>query len=187
MTERRMPLWFWVLAFAVILPPMILTGAHTGGPRRRDRITSMMSFELAGSVAKANQILIEWSQATSLGPRQLRDELRKAILYDSAFIPLYASALGLACLAVVAAAGGVGWLSRLGRTLAWLPLVAALLDVLENLALWRMTSERVVRPWPLIASLCAWPKFAIVVAGILFVLIGTAILVVRRLRRPPAT
>jgi hypothetical protein len=175
------PWWFWVVASAVILPPMILMGARTGGPRRSDHVSSMMSFELAGSVAKADQILIEWSQATSLGPRQLRDALREAILYDFAFIPLYASALGLACLAVVAAAKGVGWLSRLGRTLAWLPLVAALLDVLENLALWRMTSKRVVPPWPLVASLCAWPKFAIVVAGILFVLIGTAILVVRRL------
>ena len=182
-----MPWWLWVVAFAVILPPMILTAAHTGGPHRCDRITSMMAFELTGSVAKANQILLEWSQATSLGFRQLRDELRKAILYDFAFIPLYASAIGLACLAVVAAARGVGWLSRLGRFLASLPLVAAVLDVAENLALWRMTSERVVRPWPLVASLCAWPKIAIIAAGILFVLVGTAILVVRRLRRPVGT
>src|SRR5206468_3808694 len=80
---------------------MIRTAAHTGGPHRCDRITSMVSFELAGSVANANQILIEWSQATRLGARQLREELRKAILYDFAFIPLYASAIGLACLAVV--------------------------------------------------------------------------------------
>jgi hypothetical protein len=182
-----MPWWSWVVAFAVILPPMILTAAHTGGPRRCDRITSMVSFELAGSVARADRILIEWSQATRLGPRQLGDELRKAILYDFAFIPLYASAIGLACLAVVAAARGVGWLSRLGRTLAWLQLVAGGLDAIENLALWRMTSDRVLHPWPLVASLCAWPKFAIVIAGILFVLIGTAILVVRRLRGPPVT
>lgn len=187
MTERRMPWWFWAVAFALILPAMIRTAAHTGGPHRCDRITSMVSFELAGSVANANQILIEWSQATRLGPRQLRDELRKAILYDFAFIPLYASALGLACLAVVAAARGVGWLSRLGRTLAWLQLVAAGLDAIENLALWRMTSEPVVRPWPLVASLCAWPKIAIIAAGVLFVLVGTAILVMRRLRRPTAT
>jgi hypothetical protein len=182
-----MPWWFWAVAFALILPAMIRTAAHTGGPHRCDRITSMVSFELAGSVANANQILIEWSPATRLGARQLRDELRKAILYDFAFIPLYASAIGLACLAVVAAAMGVGWLSRLGRILAWSQIVGALLDVLENLALWRMTSERVVRPWPLVASLCAWPKIAIIAAGILFVLIGMAILVVRRLRRPYAT
>src|SRR5206468_9268142 len=77
--------------------------------------------------------------------------------------------------------------SRLGRILAWSQIVAAALDVAENLALWRMSSERVVRPWPLVASLCAWPKCAIIAAGILFVLIGTAILVVRRLRRPYAT
>jgi hypothetical protein len=180
-----MPWWFWVLAFAVILPPMIRMGGRAGGPRRCDRITSMMAMELAGSVAKAELILTEWQQATRLDRRRLDDQLRKAILYDFAFIPLYASALGLACLAVAAAAreGELSW--RLARILAWSQLVAAALDVLENLALWRMTSGRLESPWPCVARLCALPKFVIVIAGILFVLVAAGILIARRLRQPP--
>jgi hypothetical protein len=166
---------------------MIRAAAHTGGPRRCDRITSMIALELAGSVARADLILTEWSQATRLERRQLDDQLHKAILYDFAFIPLYASAIGLACLAVAAAAreGELWW--RLARILAWSQLIAGLLDALENMALWRMTSGRLEGPWPWVARLCALPKFAIVVASILFVLVAAAILIARRLRQPPET
>lgn len=185
MTERQRPWWFWIGAFALILPPMIRVAAHTGGPPRCDRITSMVALELAGSVAKAELVLTEWAQATRLERRQLDDELRKALLYDFAFIPLYASALGLLWLTVAAAAreGERLWLAA--RTLAWAQLVAGLMDAFENLSLWLETSGPVRSPWPCMAWLFAVTKFAILGAGILLLLGAAIILIARRLREPP--
>jgi hypothetical protein len=51
--------------------------------------------------------------------------------------------------------------------LAWGPWLAALLGAVENLALLRMLSGAVEKPWPRIARRSTVSKFALVIAGVL--------------------
>ena len=80
--------------------------------------------------------------------------------------------LALACGLVAARVGGAA--TRLGVLLAWSQLVAAPLDAVENVALLEVLLGAQGDAWPALARACALPKFAIVVAGLGYVVLGSA-------------
>ena len=67
--------------------------------------------------------------------------------------------------------------------LAWGQWLAALLDAIENGALLTMLLDVPAQPWPVVAWWCAIAKFALVLLGLLFVLVGGVSLVVTSKRR----
>ena len=69
--------------------------------------------------------------------------------------------------------------SRVAMAIAWAQWVAAALDAIENFALWQRLTEGARAPWPAIAAWCAAPKFVIVGAGLVTMLVLGA----RALRR----
>jgi hypothetical protein len=84
-------------------------------------------------------------------------------------MPLYAVAIGLACvraagtsLRTPAPAAGLGLL------LAWGLGLAALLDAMENSALWQVLQGSALAAWPLLARWCAIVKFSLVIAGLFY-------------------
>jgi len=56
--------------------------------------------------------------------------------------------------------------------LAWSITFAAVLDVFENVAIWKMLRQPVTDPWPQISKWCAIPKFAFIVVALTYVVLG---------------
>lgn len=134
----------------------------------------IISFELAQDEAHAIAVLASWDP-----PARLRAAFSLGL--DFLFIPIYTAALTLTCL----------WAARFRRErrrfpyslvmigmpgilLAWAQMGAGLLDVVENISLLRMLLGGVSAPWPKIASLCAFSKFGLLAAAILYSLVALA-------------
>ena len=72
-------------------------------------------------------------------------------------------------------------LARWGNLLSWTVVLAALLDVVENIALTIMIFGSVVSPWPELAQLCAILKFAMIFISIVYAIYGGVVTLVERI------
>jgi len=72
----------------------------------------------------------------------------------------------------------------IGAILAWAQFLAAILDAIENFALIRVLFGATVDLWPALARLCAGPKFLIVSAGLLYIIIGLILSFTIKVKRP---
>lgn len=134
----------------------------------------IVSLEFAGSLTGARQIIASW------GP--------KGAVYaglslglDFLFLFSYAGAIGLGCvLAARSLSTHMKPFSFLGAPLAWGQLCAALLDATENIGLIQILMGAESEIWPKLAFWCAIPKFLIVAAGLLYILVNVFLLVIRK-------
>jgi hypothetical protein len=146
-----------------------------GGPLVTDTAPQgIVSYEFAGDLPTARAILESWGAkghvfaGLSLG-------------LDFLFLFAYAGSIGLGCVLTarkLASQGGLVY--QAGVWLAWGLLLAASLDYLENYALIRILLGSELALWPAMAYWCAIPKFALVGAGLLFIVIGGSIGLFRR-------
>jgi hypothetical protein len=134
----------------------------------------IISFELARDEAQAAAILASWNQTA-----QLRAAFSLGL--DFLFIPIYTGALTLTCLWAarfrLERRRLPSWLVMIGLPgvlLAWAQAGAGLFDVIENIALVRMLLIGINSPWPQVASICAFSKFSLLGAGIVYSLIALA-------------
>lgn len=164
---------FWSL-FALTL--VVMAGLlWIGAPLKNEAAPDgILSFEFAGTVEAATRILTAW------GPEG-RVHAGLSLGLDYLFLVLYPLSIGLACL-LVAEGLKRRWagLAKAGRVLAWAQPVAGLLDAIENFALIKLLLGSTAPLWPTLAWWTALPKFLIVAAGLLYVLVG---LVLRLLSR----
>jgi hypothetical protein len=135
----------------------------------------IVSFELAGDLASAQRIVASWGQngrvyaGINLG-------------LDFLFLVCYPTAIGLGCAQVARGlARRSRWVEWVGVVLAWFQIGAGLLDAVENVALIRLLVGSVSEALPLLARCCAILKFAVVAAGLLYVLGGAVVLTAFRL------
>ncbi len=139
----------------------------------------IISFELAGELSLAQEMIASW------GPQgQVYAGLSLGL--DYLFLVAYAGAIALGCVLVGRSLSKrLPTMASLGVLLAWGQIGAALLDAVENysLILILMGSEQEI--WALIAKWSALPKFAIVIAGILYVFLG--LLLFLTVKPPKAT
>ncbi len=164
--------------FAVLL---MLTLAVMGGlqvfdvPLKTEAAPrGILSFEFAGNLTVARQIITSW------GP--------KGAVYaglslglDFLFLFSYAGAIGLGCvLAARSLSQHMEPFSLLGAPLAWGQLCAALLDAAENVGLIQVLMGAESEIWPQLAFWCAIPKFLIVAAGLLYLVLSVFLLVFRK-------
>jgi hypothetical protein len=182
----RHPFGWWAQpgqrrAFAplVVLTLLVMASLQVlGGPLKTEAAPmGIVSFEFAGEISKAQSIVASWGPK---GPVYAGLNLG----LDYLFIVSYASAIGLGCVLVGLSfsrrqAALVGWL---GIGLGWGQWVAALLDATENYALIRVLLGSAEEYWPVVARWCAAPKFLLVAAGLVYILIGAALIVVRKTR-----
>ena len=158
--------WLVMLALQRIGEPLRTPAAPNG----------IISFELAGTAAKANEIGLSWAPANffyaglSLG-------------LDYLYMPLYAGSIALCC--VLLARGTERALQFTGVLLAWAQLLAGGLDAVENYALIQIILGESSEFWPILAKYCALPKFALVALGLLFVLLAGGWRLGQRWRRKP--
>ena len=137
----------------------------------------IVSFELAGNLPAAQAIIASWNSAAQL-------YAAFSLGLDYLYMPLYAIAIALAC---VQAAGSSLRSPRpmwaLGILLAWALGLAALLDAVENIALFQLLLGSRSTAWPVVAKACATAKFAFVIAGLLYAAVGGVVYLTRRARR----
>jgi hypothetical protein len=132
----------------------------------------IVCYEFAGSAERALRMYSAWGEA---GREAARTSLRYDVPYLLAYPFLFSS------LTLLAARTVSGWLAALGTWLAVAPFVAAVLDALEDLALWLALDRFQQPPESLL-------HFAALAAGMKFLLLGPSGLYalglgLRRLRR----
>jgi hypothetical protein len=167
-----------LLAFAPIALGAVVKPLHedeNGGE-------SIVDFELAGSVDRADEIIATWRREGVI------DDAKKIQIFDLIYPLIYAAALAGGC---VAAAGA--W-KRAGRPrlaaaavgLAWLAFAAAVFDYVENLGLAISLWDEPASPWPQIAFVAAVLKFAAIYAALAGALSGLIAALVNMRRRSRA-
>jgi hypothetical protein len=143
----------------------------SGGP-------GIVEFEMAGSPERAEEILDGWGVVG-------REAAERAIGIDYGFLVAYSLFLALATATVAARLSG-SW-KGVGIALAWLSLLAGLLDAVENTALLYVIrayrSGSIGSLAPTVAAQAAGAKFAIVLLAGAYVLGGLVALTVQRFRR----
>ena len=129
----------------------------------------IVSFELAGSLAAAQGMLASWNPNAQL-------HAAFSLGLDYLYMPLYAVTIALACgRAAATSLRTPQAAAALGILLAWGLGLAALLDAVENAALWQVLQGSTAAAWPVVARWAAIVKFILVSAGLFYA--GTAVVV----------
>ncbi len=137
---------------------------ETGGP-------GILPFEVEFTSENARETLAEWGEDG-------RDSAKLSLWLDYAFLVAYAAFFALAVVAVCDALGWRRWLF-----LATFPLIAAVADAIENANLLLAIGQDGDQPFPLLAGVFALVKFATLTPAQIFVLVGLAVVISRRVRR----
>ncbi len=171
----------WTLVVIALLGVFVMTvGVFRGMEdhlRSAGAAGGVVALELAFTPARALALIDAWP-ADGIAVAQ------RALWLDIVYIALYASGLAAAC-TLIARHGPGGW-ARWGRRLTPLPLVAALLDVIENvnllLVVQRAGAGAELSPFTYLATLCATVKFALIAVTLVFLLLYALRWVWQRLR-----
>lgn len=151
----------WLLILAV-LNLIVIAVMQSFGTELRPY--TIVGFEFALTPENAQQMVGIWKENGVL------DSVYFVTGFDYLFMVTYSSFLWLACMRV-----SRGLSSRLNNVfivLAWLQPVAAILDAIENLALFQIIEGSWEPVWPTLAAVCAAPKFGIVLLAIMSCLGG---------------
>ncbi|HEY7951181.1 MAG TPA: hypothetical protein VID51_10175 [Solirubrobacterales bacterium] len=139
----------------------------TGGP-------GMVPFELTGGQDRADEILAEWGE-------EGQDAARESLWIDFGFLLAYGTFLTLALAATRDLAIRRGWhrVGAIGRVVVSFGALVAAFDAIENVCL-LLTLDGAGAAFPLLATIFASCKFALLAMAIAYILAGFAI----RLSRP---
>lgn len=141
--------------------------------------SGIVSFELAGSPARAQSILDSWDASA-------REHAAFLQGLDFLYLLVYAITFALAGWNASRVLQRLGWpLRGLGKAVALGFFGAALCDIFENIALVLILFGTVRSPLPEIAAVCAAVKFGLLFIGLVYVFYGLAVAAANRLL-PPA-
>jgi hypothetical protein len=164
--QKRAFILFFVLTIE-LMAGLQMTGVHLSTDVAPQGI---ISFEFAGELALAQRMVESWGQKG-----QVYAGLNIGL--DYLFLVVYACAIALGCVLV---ARGLSKrneaTSNLGIVIAWAQFLAALLDGVENYGLIQILVGMQNEVWPVVAKWCAWPKFLIVGVGLIYVVVGTVLI-----------
>jgi hypothetical protein len=160
--DKRKRVFYFALAatlivmaiFQLMLDPLLKTAAAPNG---------IISFELAGSSLKAQEIISSWNSTAQL-------YAAFGLGFDFLFMPLYATAIALGVL--LAAGRHPGWFASLGAWIGWGAFAAALFDAAENVCLFNLLLGNGDASYASMAALYATLKFGLILLGIGYALIG---------------
>jgi hypothetical protein len=170
------------VALAALLPTVlgaIVQPLHEGDPGGE----SIIDFELAGSVERAEEILATWRAEGVL------DDAKAIQIFDIIYPLVYAAALAGGCIAAAGAwqRAGRPRLAAVGIAMAWVAFAAAGFDYVENLGLGISLWGDPASPWPQLAFVAAVLKFAAIYSSLLYALAGIVAALMARRRRGLAT
>ncbi|HLN60520.1 MAG TPA: DUF3376 domain-containing protein, partial [Symbiobacteriaceae bacterium] len=156
------------LAVALLGTLLMSLGKVPGGLR------SIVAFELAGSLERANWLLSTWREKDPGALTRAALQLGADYVFILGYAPLLALLSGLGALQL-----GAYWqpLATFGVLVAWGQLLAGLLDMVEDLGLIQVLAGTRNEAWPRLARYCAQAKFSLVGLGITVGLFGLYALV----------
>ena len=156
---------FWGL-LVVTLVVMILLNI-VGGPLITPAAPyGIVSFELAGNVTEASEILDSWDSNARL-------HAAFSLGFDYVWMLFYSTTIGLGCIWAAEVLRQRRWpLAKLGVPLAWGQWLAAIFDAIENIALALILFGSLAIPWPQVARWCAIFKFALIFFGMVYAFLG---------------
>ena len=133
---------------------------------------TIVDFELAGSVDNAQAIIDAWTDT---------DRIRAgfSLGFDYLYMPVYSTTIAFACLLAAGVLQRRAW-HIIGLPLAWGLWAAAIFDAIENLALFTVLLGNNVASYPQVAQICAVIKFGLIVLGLLYVIAGVILRLVRK-------
>lgn len=164
--------FFAVTALTLMLVPVM---ASFDKPLRTEAAPQgIVSFELAKTEARSAAILSSWNEAA-------RVSAGLGLGVDYLFLFAYSSSIALGCVLLGGLERNRGTiLAAIAAPLAWMQLLAGLLDAVENYALIQLLLGEGGGNWPALAWACAVPKFIAVAGGLLTLIIGGAASALRR-------
>ncbi len=138
------------------LTPLVTNEAPSG----------IIAFELAKTLEQSQAILASWDANEKINAGI-------SLGIDFLFLFVYGVFFALACFSVaIKFKNSVEWFYKLGITLAFLQIVAALFDAIENIALIKLLLGSNNSLFSPIAYYFASIKFAIIAIGIVYIIIG---------------
>jgi hypothetical protein len=140
--------------FRFILDPPLQTEAAPQG---------IVSFELAGTQLKADEIIVSWDTTARL-------YAAFGLGFDFLFMPVYATAIALGVL--LAAGRHPERFASVGAWVGWGAYVAALFDAAENICLFNLLLGNSGANYAGLAAIYATLKFGLIILGIAFGLLG---------------
>ena len=129
---------------------------------------SIIDFELAGSVDRANEILAAWRAEDVI------DDAKAIQVFDLVYPLIYSFAVAGLCVAAAGAwrrRGRDGW-ARLGIVMAWVAFAAAAFDYVENVGLMASLWNEPMPPWPQVSKIAALAKFGCLYAALAYAVTG---------------
>jgi hypothetical protein len=172
---------FGIIAASVILLAVVSHLMKADTKSMKQRGSGIVPFERAGSDQRARQILTGWG-ATG------RASAKRDLLLDVPLIVVYS--VGLATMLSAAAhslsATSWPWVGSVDRALAWAPIIAGTLDLIEDVCLWLVIARfesavpKPVSPWRAVARLCATAKFVALIVGAAWLLLVVAPMLIPR-------
>ena len=151
-----------IVLMQIVSAPLITDAAPLG----------IVSFEFAGNLPNAEKIIGSWGQ-------EERIYAGLSLGLDYLFLVLYSCTIALGCI-MMSRGMMTEFFASAGAILAWAQFAAAFLDSVENFALIKLLLGSGEAIWPRLAFWCAGPKFFIVGAGLVYVVIGAAAFLIRR-------
>ncbi|MCF7823334.1 MAG: hypothetical protein K9N35_04105 [Candidatus Marinimicrobia bacterium] len=154
---------FWVLfAFTIVV---IIGMQLTGGPLKTDAAPGgIVTFEIIGTLEGSLDIINSW-QGQSMTWAGINMGL------DFLFIVLYSLTLAMAC-RLIADKFVHPLIKQSGIWLARAVFLAAMLDVIENIALIKLLTGSQSEFLPILARWCALPKFFLIILALIYVILG---------------
>ena len=173
------PTWTFFFTWVVLsLTTGMLAGPDLDAPGIQEKRQRILALECPAGEKEAHEVINEWAKAGRLGG------VRRSILFDNVFVIVYVVFVAFACVLAARAffcPGTHGHGAAL--ILAWLPLLAGLLDYVENFAMYRMLSGFTGELLPRLSWWCATMKFVIILSLLAWGLFGAAWLGVKGPRR----
>lgn len=172
MTRRR-ALWISGVAAAVLLAVLaVLDGRmqDAGGP-------GIVGFELAGSSARAAEILADWGEKG-------QDAARLSLWLDFPYLVAWGAFLALAVASVRDRAAERGWtrFARAGAVVVGFAIAAAACDAIEDVNLLLTLEGHGGSAAPVIATGFAIAKFALMAIAAIYLVAGLLAMAVARAR-----
>lgn len=163
------------LIVAGIAMVLLLLAMSPAEDTMKDNGPGMVPFELTGGQGRADEILAEWGD-------EGQDAAREQLWIDFGFLIAYGTFLTLALGAVrdMARRANLGRLAGIGAVVVWFGALGAGFDALENVCL-LLTLGGSGAAFPLLATIFATCKFALIVVAIAYLVVGLAMLTGKRI------
>jgi hypothetical protein len=136
----------------------------------------IVSFELAKESNVSAEIINSWTETAKAAAGL-------SLGFDFLFLLIYASFISLLIIRINESFFYNENFKIIEKVMVTLPFLAAFFDIIENVALIKLLLGDIQNKWSLIASYSAMIKFGLLFILIVYILLGSVILIVKKLKK----